>query len=110
MKNYYQIIQEIYQKWIVEHTQNLVSKTYSKDPDFSRLLRPLRLWKNRDYQSLSALCEIEDSTLKRILGYTHPTRVSPKNEARIAQYLGYANKMEEFTQLLVKKMYRYIAK
>jgi len=103
----YQIIQKVYQDWITEHTQKLVSQKYNKFEDFMRLMKPQNTWTSGDYESLSAISGIEVSSLKRIMGYKPSVRISEQNERKIAQYLGYGDKMEEFYKILLEKIYLY---
>lgn len=111
MTTYQQIVQEVYKTWIVKHTQKLVNKAYKRHPEFERLLRPVKTWTNRDYESLSAISEIDTTALKRVLGYSkRRAQVSPKNEKKIINFLGYTEKKEEFTNLLISEMYNYMKK
>lgn len=110
MATYYQIIQCIYKQWIVEKTQELIQHQYIQNTELRRLAQPLTSWTNRDYHTLSALCEIEESSLKRILGYAGKTaqHISQKNEAKIIQYLGYGSDTDRFHRDLIRKMYQYL--
>ena len=89
---------------MLEKTTKTIQKKRNPDKAEQRLLHPLKNWKNRDYVLLSVIANLDEHAVKRLFGYEPYRPISPKNQEKIAQFLGFGKNLLAFEHAVLAKM------